>query len=160
MNLTLIGHEDRYAVEQSLLAFFPEIALHITRPIRWDSDHVVLFDDETKEICKEIVRCGGLDGRVNIALDYFDASINRISAWVTGFRSFQKALLDALCQPSEMLKELQDTNQMSKKMVVMEQCKTLPIGDVWEEYCAQCGTSELGWFDEIKKYEKEVLSKR
>ena len=121
----------------ALLTFFPEIALHVTRPIRWDSDHVVLFDDETKEIAKEIVRCeNGID-RTYIALDYFDASINRISAWVTGFRSFQKALLDALCQPSEMLKELQDTNQMSKKMVVMEQCKTLPIGDVWEEYCRQ-----------------------
>ena len=81
----------------ALLAFFPEIALHITRPIRWDSDHVVLFDDETKEICKEIVRCDGLDGRVNIALDYFDASINRISAWTVGFRNVEKALLSALC---------------------------------------------------------------
>lgn len=144
----------------ALLAFFPEIALHVTRPIRWDSDHVVLFDDETKEIAKEIVRCeNGID-RTYIALDYFDASINRISAWVTGFRSFQKALLDALCQPSEMLKELQDTNQMSKKMVVMEQCKTLPIGDVWEEYCRQCGVEAEGWFDDIQKYEDEVLSKR
>ncbi len=134
--------------------------LHVTRPIRWDSDHVVLSDDETKEIAKEIVRCeNGID-RTYIALDYFDASINRISAWVTGFRSFQKALLDALCQPSEMLKELQDTNQMSKKMVVMEQCKTLPIGDVWEEYCRQCGVEAEGWFDEIQKYEDEVLSKR
>lgn len=144
----------------ALLTFFPEIALHVTRPIRWDSDHVVLFDDETKEIAKEIVRCeNGID-RTYIALDYFDASINRISAWVTGFRSFQKALLDALCQPSEMLKELQDTNQMSKKMVVMEQCKTLPIGDVWEEYCRQCGVEAEGWFDDIQKYEDEVLSKR
>ena len=144
----------------ALLTFFPEIALHVTRPIRWDSDHVVLFDDETKEIAKEIVRCeNGID-RTYIALDYFDASINRISAWVTGFRSFQKALLDALCQPSEMLKEFQDTNQMSKKMVVMEQCKTLPIGDVWEEYCRQCGVETEGWFDDIQKYEDEVLSKR
>ena len=80
----------------ALLLFFPEIALHITRPVRWDSDHVVLFDDETREICKEIVRCGGLDGRVHIALDYFDASVNRIAAWVTGFRNVQKALLSAL----------------------------------------------------------------
>ncbi len=91
----------------ALLAFFPEIALHITRPIRWDSDHVVLFDDETKEICKEIIRCGGLDGRVNIALDYFDASINRISAWTVGFRNVEKALLSALCTPHAALKELQ-----------------------------------------------------
>ena len=76
----------------ALLTFFPEIALHVTRPIRWDSDHVVLFDDETREMAKEIVRCGGLDGSVKLALDYFDASINRISAWVVGFRNFQKAL--------------------------------------------------------------------
>lgn len=82
----------------ALLTFFPEIALHITRPVRWDSDHVVLLDDETKEIAKEIVRCGGLDGRVKIALDYFDASINRISAWTVGFRNVQKALLDALLE--------------------------------------------------------------
>lgn len=144
----------------ALLTFFPEIALHVTRPIRWDSDHVVLFDDETKEIAQEIVRCeNGLD-RTYIALDYFDASINRISAWVTGFRSFQKALLNALCTPSAMLKELQDTNQMTKKMVLMEQCKTLPLGDVWEEYCRRCGVAAEGWFDEIETYETEVLAKR
>ena len=94
----------------ALLAFFPEIALHITRPIRWDSDHVVLFDDETKEIACEIVRCGGLDSKVHIALDYFDASINRISAWVTGYRNVQKALLFALLQPDNELKSLQDSN--------------------------------------------------
>ena len=92
----------------ALLTFFDEIALHVTRPIRWDSDHVVLFDDETREIAREIVRCGGLDGRVHIALDYFDASINRISAWVTGYRNLQKALLFALLQPNALLKRLQD----------------------------------------------------
>ena len=143
----------------SMLLFVPELMLHVSRPVRWDSDHVTIMDDPTLELFQEIVRCDALD-RVHIGLDYFDASINRISAWVTGFRSFQKALLDALCQPSEMLKELQDTNQMSKKMVVMEQCKTLPIGDVWEEYCRQCGVEAEGWFDEIQKYEDEVLSKR
>ena len=143
----------------SMLLFVPELMLHVSRPVRWDSDHVTIMDDPTLELFQEIVRCDALD-RVHIGLDYFDASINRISAWVTGFRSFQKALLDALCQPSEMLKELQDTNQMSKKMVVMEQCKTLPIGDVWEEYCRQCGVEAEGWFDDIQKYEDEVLSKR
>jgi len=102
---------------------------------------------------------GGLE-RTYIALDYFDASINRISAWVTGFRSFQKALLNALCTPSALLKELQDTNQMSKKMVVMEECKTLPIGDIWEEYCRRCNVPAEGWFEEIEKYETEVLVKR
>jgi L-rhamnose isomerase len=145
----------------ALLTFFPEIALHITRPIRWDSDHVVLFDDETKEIAKEIVRCGGLDGKVNMALDYFDASINRISAWVVGFRNFQKALLNALLIPAQDLKKLQDENRMTELMVRQEELKTLPFGDVWAQYCEECGVPCDGeWFDEIVKYEKEVLSKR
>ena len=143
----------------ALLCFFPEVALHVTRGIRWDSDHVVVLDDETKEIAQEIVRCDALD-RVYIALDFFDASINRISAWVTGFRSMQRALLNALCTPSAMLKDLQDTNQFSRKMVAMEDCKMLPIGDVWAEYCRQCGVDADNYYDEIEKYEKEVLLKR
>lgn len=143
----------------ALLAFFPEIALHITRPVRWDSDHVVLFDDETKEMAKEIVRCNAID-RVNMALDYFDASINRISAWTVGFRSWQKALLSAMCMPADSLKKLQDKADWTELMVRFEELKVYPFGDVWEEYCVQCGTSERGWFDEIKEYEKEVLSKR
>ena len=145
----------------ALLAFFPEIALHVTRPIRWDSDHVVILDDETKEICKEIVRCGGLDGRVYIALDYFDASINRISAWVVGFRNVQKALLSALLSPSDKLKELQDSNAWTAVMVLQEELKTLPFGDVWEEYCRECGVpADKEWFDVIKAYENDVLLKR
>ena len=145
----------------ALLTFFPEIALHVTRPIRWDSDHVVLFDDETKEIAKEIVRCGGLDGSVKLALDYFDASINRISAWVVGFRNFQKALLNALLIPSEDLKQLQDTNRMTELMVRQEELKTMPFGDVWAKYCEECGAPCDGaWFEEIEKYEQEVLMKR
>ena len=144
----------------ALLAFFPEIALHITRPIRWDSDHVVLFDDETKEMAKEIVRCDGLD-KVYMALDYFDASINRISAWVVGFRSWQKALLSALCTPNAFLAELQDKNRMTELMVMQEEIKTLPFGDVWAEYCAQCGVAAgAEWFKEIEKYEQEVLLAR
>lgn len=143
----------------ALLAFFPEIALHITRPVRWDSDHVVLFDDETKEMAKEIVRCNAIN-RVNMALDYFDASINRISAWTVGFRSWQKALLSAMCMPADSLKKLQDKADWTELMVRFEELKVYPFGDVWEEYCAQCGTSERGWFDEIKEYEKEVLFKR
>ena len=145
----------------ALLAFFPEIALHVTRPIRWDSDHVVLFDDETKEICREIVRCGGLDGRVDIALDYFDASINRVSAWVTGFRNLQKALLFALLQPVKELKALQDSDNFTKLMVVQEELKTAPIGEVWAEYCRRCGVPQDGeWFAAIEKYEAGVLSGR
>ena len=145
----------------ALLSFFPEIALHVTRPIRWDSDHVVLFDDETREIAREIVRCGGLDGRVNIALDYFDASINRISAWVTGYRNLQKALLFALLQPNAALKQLQDESQFTKLMVCQEELKTMPFGEVWDEYCRVCGKPADGaWFDQIEAYEKDVLSKR
>ncbi len=144
----------------ALLCFFPEIALHITRGVRWDSDHVLIFDDETKEMAKEIVRCDALD-RVYMALDYFDASINRIAAWAVGFRSWQKALLSALCTPNAMLKDLQDKGELTKLLVAQEEMKTLPFGAVWEEYCARCGVAgDMTWFDEIEKYEKEVLSKR
>ena len=144
----------------ALLTFFPEIALHITRPIRWDSDHVVLFDDETREIAKEIVRCGGLEGKVNMALDYFDASINRISAWTVGFRNIQKALLFALLEPKD-IKRLQDDYNFTKLMVAQEELKTLPFGDVWSEYCKRCNTPEDGkWFSLVEKYEKEVLVNR
>ncbi len=143
----------------ALLAFFPEIALHVTRPIRWDSDHVVLFDDETKEICREIVRCGGLDGKVNIALDYFDASINRISAWVTGVRNLQKSLLFALLQPNDKLKELQDASDFTQLMVMQEELKTAPFYDVWQEYLNR-ENKPSEYYTEIKRYEQEVLSLR
>ena len=143
----------------ALLAFFPEIALHVTRPIRWDSDHVVLFDDETREICREIVRCG--PERVNIALDYFDASINRVSAWITGFRNLQKGLLFALLQPNEELKALQDKDDWTTLMVLQEELKTAPFGAVWEEYCRQCGVPADGeWLPVVKQYEADMLSKR
>ena len=143
----------------ALLTFFPEIALHITRPVRWDSDHVVLFDDETKEICKEIVRCGGLEGRVFMALDYFDASINRVAAWVTGFRNVQKSLLYALLSPD--LTADQNDGNFTALLVKQEEYKTLPFGEVWAQYCKQCGVPEDGtWLAEIQRYEQEVLSKR
>ena len=145
----------------ALLAFFPEIALHITRPIRWDSDHVVLFDDETREMAKEIVRCGGLDGRVNIALDYFDASINRVAAWVLGVRNVQKALLYALLTPNEAMKQLQDESDFTSLLVRQEELKTLPFGGVWDEYCRRCGVPQDGaWLPEVKQYEKDVLMAR
>ena len=145
----------------ALLAFFPEIALHVTRPVRWDSDHVVLFDDETREIAREIVRCGGLNGRVDIALDYFDASINRLAAWVTGYRNFQKALLFALLQPNEELKAMQDAGNFTKLLVTQERLKTMPLGDVWDEYCRRCGKPlDDEWFPVVEQYEADVLSKR
>ena len=143
----------------ALLAFFPEIALHITRPIRWDSDHVVLLDDETREICKEIVRCGGLEGSVKMALDYFDASINRVSAWVVGFRNVQKALLMALVTPD--FTALQNADNWTELMVAQEELKTMPFGEIWEQYCRACGVPADGeWFAAVKNYENDVLSKR
>lgn len=144
----------------ALLCFFPEIALHITRGIRWDSDHVLTFDDETREMAKEIVRCDALD-RVYMALDYFDASINRVAAWTVGFRNWQKALLSALCTPNAALKALQDENRLTELFVMHEELKTLPFGAVWDEYCERCGIpAGAKWFEEVEKYEKEVLLKR
>ena len=144
----------------ALLCYFPEIALHITRPVRWDSDHAVLFDDETKEMAKEIVRNDALD-RVFMALDYFDASINRITAWCVGFRSWQKALLYAMLSPNAKLKALQDENKLTELIVRQEEVKTLPFGEVWNEYCKKSGAptdSEL--VKKIEEYEKTVLIKR
>ena len=144
----------------AMLCFFDEIALHVTRPVRWDSDHVVSFDDETREIAKEIVRNNATD-RVYIALDYFDASINRVSAWTNSMRNMQKALLNALLCPNEEMKALQDTNNLTKLQVMQEMVKTYPMGLVWDYYCEQCGVPlENEWFAEVEKYEKDVLSKR
>ena len=142
----------------SMLLFNDKIALHITRPVRWDSDHVVLFDDETREIAKEIVRNDALD-RVFIATDYFDASINRISAWVTGMRNVQKALLFALLQPSDKMKKLQDDANMTELMVLSEKFKTMPFGDVWEKYL-EVENVKADYLTEIKEYEKKVLVNR
>lgn len=143
----------------SILTYDEKMALHVTRGVRWDSDHVVLFDDETKEIAKEVVRCG-ID-RVFLALDYFDASINRISAWVTGFRNFQKALLFAMLQPNDKLTALQNEGNFTKLMVLQEELKTMPFGDIWAEYCRRCHAPEDGaWFAEVETYETETLSKR
>ena len=138
----------------SLLLFNEKVALHVTRAVRWDSDHVVIFDDETKEIAKEIVRCDALN-RVFIATDYFDASINRISAWVTGVRNLQKALLFALLQPDEKLKELQKESNFTEIMYLQEEMKTMPFGDVWEEFLKRENVVS-NYLCEIKTYEKDV----
>lgn len=142
----------------ALLAFYDKVALHVTRGVRWDSDHVVLFDDELKEIAKEIVRNDALD-KVLIGLDYFDASINRISAWVTGERNMQKALLYALLTPNDAFRKLQDNGEFSELMARQEQLKTYPFGDVWNEYLRRQNMND-DWFDEIKEYEKGVLISR
>jgi len=143
----------------SMLLFFDKVALHVTRPVRWDSDHVVLFDDETKEIAKEVVR-GGAD-RVLLALDFFDASINRLSAWVVGMRNMQKALLNALLLPNEKLAALQESRNFTELMMLQEELKLYPIGDVWNYFCELNGVpAKEDWFSQITAYEKEVLADR
>ena len=155
-------HPTEYVSDKisSLLCFYDEIALHITRPVRWDSDHVVLLDDETKELAKEIIRCDGLN-RIHMALDYFDASINRVAAWIIGYRSLEKALLAAMLIPHDLEKKLQEEERMTELMILQEQLKTYPLGDVWDKYCSECGVDgDLSWYDKIKEYEDKVLSKR
>lgn len=144
----------------SMLLFYEKIALHVTRPVRWDSDHVVLFDDETKEIAKEIIRNDALD-RVLFGLDFFDASINRIAAWTIGMRNMQKALLYGLLTPNSRLKELQEEGRLTEVMLVQEEMKTYPFGDVWDYFCESKGVPvrEL-WYEEVARYEQDVLVKR
>ena len=142
----------------SLLLFNEKVALHVTRAVRWDSDHVVIFDDETREIAKEIVRCRALD-RVFLATDYFDASINRIAAWVTGVRSLQKALLFALLQPDETLFAMQENGDLTGILVLQEEMKTAPFGDIWAEFLKR-ENIPADYFTKVKQYEKEVLVKR
>mgnify|MGYP002795849192 CR=1 FL=1 len=143
----------------SLLAFYDTVALHVTRGVRWDSDHVVLLEDELKEIAKEIVRNDATD-KVMIGLDYFDASINRISAWVVGERNMDKALLYALLQPSKTLQKMQDEANFTEQMVLQEEMKTLPYGDVWEEYLRRNKFAGADWFEQVRAYENKVLKAR
>lgn len=144
----------------AMLLFHDKVALHVTRPVRWDSDHVVLFDDETKEIAKEIVRNDAME-RVLLGLDFFDASINRIAAWVVGMRNMQKAMLFALLQPYDELRTLQDAGDFTKIMMIQEELKTYPFSDIWDEYCQrnQVPVREK-WYQDVKKYETDVLAKR
>ena len=144
----------------ALLAFFDRIPLHVTRGVRWASDHVVVFDDELKEIMKEIVRNDALD-KVLIGLDFFDASINRIAAWVIGTRNAQKALLWALLQPHEAMKKMQDEADFTRRLMMMEEMKTMPFSDIWTEYCNRQGVpADSSWYDSVMDYEKNVLEER
>lgn len=143
----------------SMLLFSDKLALHVTRPVRWDSDHVVLYDDETKEIAKEIIK-NGVD-KVLIGLDFFDASINRIAAWVVGMRNMQKALLQALLLPNAKLAKLQEERRLTEVMVIQEELKLYPIGDVWNYFCEINEVpGKEDWFDVVKQYEEKVLVKR
>lgn len=143
----------------SLLAFYDRVALHVTRGVRWDSDHVVLFEDELKEIAKEIVRNGATD-KVLIGLDYFDAGINRLAAWIVGARNMQKALLWALLQPNEKLKALQENAAFTELMVLQEELKTLPFEPIWAEYLARQNQPGAAWYAEVQAYENKVLKER
>lgn len=144
----------------SMLIFNKNLALHVSRPVRWDSDHVILLTDELKEIAKEIVCCDALQ-RVYIGLDFFDASINRVAAWIVGMRNMEKALLYALLMPNKALKEMQDKAQFTELMASMEELKTYPFGAVWDYYCqVQNVPQRKIWFKELQRYEKDVQFKR
>ena len=144
----------------ALLPFNDVIPLHVTRGVRWDSDHVVVFDDELKETMKEIVRNDAMD-KVLIGLDFFDASINRVAAWVIGTRNAQKALLWALLQPHDALKSMQDAGDFTRRLMLMEEAKTLPFGDIWTEYCSRAGVpADESWYETVMDYEKTVLAAR
>jgi L-rhamnose isomerase len=144
----------------SLLLFTDKLALHVSRPVRWDSDHVVIFDDELKEIAKELVRCSALD-RVFIGMDFFDASINRIAAWVCGMRNMQKALLYALLLPYQKLAELQYSGQFTELMALSEEFKLFPFGIVWDRFCEIHNVPLRDtWLQSVQEYERQVLSKR
>ncbi len=143
----------------SMLAFYDKVALHVTRAIRWDSDHVVRFTDELRDIATEIVRCDATD-RVLIGLDYFDASINRVAAWVVGTRNMQKALLYALLLPHARLQALQAEGNNTKLMMLQEELQTYPLGTIWEEYLRREQVKGADWYEAVKAYEDEVLSKR
>jgi len=144
----------------SVMLFCPELLLHVSRPVRWDSDHVVTFDDELQQIAKELVRSGKLD-KVHIGLDFFDASINRVAAWVIGMRNMLKALLFALLEPTEDLKKAENQMDFTKRLVMFEELKSLPWTAVWDYYCLSQNTpAGLAWFDEVKRYETSVLSQR
>jgi L-rhamnose isomerase len=144
----------------SLLLFFDEVLLHVSRGVRWDSDHVVIFNDEVRALMEEIVRSDAL-GRVHLALDYFDASLNRIGAWVTGARSTLKALLAALLEPRQKLREAEVNNDFFSRLAVQEEAKLMPLGAVWDYHCLTAGVP-VGedWIATVRRYETEVLSKR
>lgn len=144
----------------SLALFSKGIMLHVSRPVRWDSDHVVIMDDELQEIGKEIVR-NDLLGKTNIGLDFFDATINRIAAWVVGTRNTQKALLKAMLEPITDLKEMELASDYTKRLALTEELKDFPYADVWNYFCEQNNTPVgMNWYDEVMNYERDVLSTR
>ena len=144
----------------SILQFVPALLLHVSRGVRWDSDHVVLFDDATRAMMEELVR-GGFLGRTHIGLDFFDASINRVAAWVIGTRSTLKALLAAFLEPAGLLRAAEASGDNTLRLALFEEAKTLPLGAVWDEYCRRKDVPPgPRWIEEVKRYEKSVLADR
>lgn len=144
----------------SLILFNPKLAFHVSRPVRWDSDHVLKLDDNLQEVADELVKCDILDNSY-IGLDYFDASINRVAALVIGARNMEKALLKAMLTPWELLKDAQDKGDHTLVLALQEELKCLPWNEVWDEYCAQEGClDETSWFEKVREYEKKVLGER
>jgi len=144
----------------SVLQFAPGLLLHLSRGVRWDSDHVVLFDDPTRAVLEEVVRGGYLE-RTHIGLDYFDGSINRVAAWVIGARNALKCLLAALLEPSAGLRQSEDAGDFTARLAQIEENKTLPLGPVWEEHCRrQNAPGDRAWISEVQLYERGVLSTR
>lgn len=144
----------------SALLFCPGLMLHVSRPVRWDSDHVIILDDELLAIAREIVRSGQID-RIHIGLDFFDASINRVAAWVIGTRNILKALLIALLEPTPKLKEIELSFDFTQRLALLEEVKTLPWAAVWDYYCLQKGVpAGMAWYREVKDYEAAVLARR
>jgi len=144
----------------SVLAFVGEVLLHVSRGVRWDSDHVVIFSDELQAIAQEVVRGGFLD-RVHIGLDYFDASINRVAAWAIGARNTMRALLLALLEPIDRLRELERSGNYTMRLALLEELKCLPLGAVWNAFCLRQGVPVgIRFMDEIEEYERRELSKR
>ena len=145
----------------SVLMFCPGLLLHVSRPVRWDSDHVVVLDDELRAIAREVVRSGKLADKIHLGLDYFDASINRVAAWVIGMRNLLKALLIALLEPVASLRSAEGRMDYTRRLALFEETKTLPWGAVWEYYCLTEGMPiGMKWLDEVIKYEKDVLCER
>ena len=167
MKITVIAVgkiKEKYLVEAIKAVSYTHLDVykrqHVSRPVRWDSDHVVSFDDETRAIMEELVRLNRLQDTY-IATDFFDASINRICAWAIGLRNTRKAMLAALLQPVDKMKELEATGDVSARLAFKEEFKAAPFSLVWDYYCAQqnAGVS-LDWLEEVKAYESEILKVR
>ncbi|MBN2156730.1 MAG: L-rhamnose isomerase [Candidatus Lokiarchaeota archaeon] len=142
------------------LVFEKEILLHISRGVRWDSDHVPIFDESLQNVMQEVVRSGKMN-KIYFALDFFDATIHRVAAWIIGFRSAQKALLYAMLDPIKMLTEYEENLDFTRKLAVLEELKTLPFIDIWNYYCVTHNVPiGKSWLEELKKYEKNVTSLR